>query len=84
MESNEQVKRLEAVRAKAESLSKEKSRLTGELDSQKKRLAEIEKKCKDEFDCEIDALPALITELESESEKSLAESEVILGLRVPA
>jgi predicted nucleic acid-binding Zn-ribbon protein len=81
MEISEQIKRLETARARAESLSKEKSRLTGELDSHKKRLSEIEKKVKDEFQCGIDQLPALITEFGNEAEKSLCEAEVILGLR---
>ena len=81
MEVNAQMKRLEAARAKADALSKEKSRLTGELDSHKKRLEEIEKRCKDEFSCEIDQLPEMIVAMESEAEKSLLEAEVILGLR---
>jgi len=55
--------------------------LTGELDSHKKRLSELEKKCKAEFDCKIDELPAIITSFETEAQRTKEEAEVILGLR---
>ena len=78
---DEQVKKLNELRSKTEELSREKSRLTGELDSHKKRLAELEKKCKAEFDCTIEELPNVAAGLESQAAEFIAEAEAILGLR---
>ena len=55
--------------------------MTGELDSQRKRLTEEEAKCQTEFECGIQELPNLIEGFKTEAENSLANAEVILGLR---
>ena len=65
-------------------MSREKSRLTGELDSHKKRLSEEEAKCQQEFECGIAELPALIENFKTEAETSLSNAEYILGLREDA
>jgi len=51
------------------------------LDALKKRQVELEKRAKDEFECSVDELPALIEQLEKEAEVSLANAEKILGMR---
>ena len=81
MEVQDQVERLNAARAKAQELTQEKSRITGELNALKKRQAELEQRAKEEFDCSIDELPKLIQELEEQAEVSLANAEKILGMR---
>ena len=78
---DEQVRKLNELRTKAEELSREKSRLTGELDSHKKRLAELESKCKSEFDCTIEELPGIAENLKTQAQEYIAQAEVILGLK---
>lgn len=64
-------------------MSREKSRLTGELDSLRKRLEELEGKAKTEFDCTVEQLPELITGFDEATEKSLTKAEISLGLKQP-
>jgi hypothetical protein len=83
-EVDNQLQRLNQARQRAEELSREKSQLTGELDSHKKRLSEEEAKCQQEFECGIAELPALIENFKTEAETSLSNAEYILGLREDA
>lgn len=53
----------------------------GELDSQKKRQEELEKKCKEDFDCAVGDLPALIDGFKMEADKSVTKAEVMLGMK---
>ena len=80
-EVQEQMDRLNAVRRKAEEVDREKSRISGELTTHKKRQEELAQKCKAEFECEVDELPKLASELREHAEDSLKEAEVVLGLR---
>ena len=80
-EIEQQVERLNQARVKAQELTQEKSRIAGELDALKKRQSELESKCKEEFDCNVEELPELIKQLSEEAEKSLSDAEKILGLR---
>ena len=82
-EVQELMKRLEVARNRADELEKEKSRLTGELEATKKRLGELENKCKEEFDCDVKELPGFIKQLEDEAEKSLKNAEGVLGMDGP-
>jgi len=66
------------VRAKAEEMSREKSRITGELGALKKRLDEMEAKCRKDFDCGVEELPALITQFKAEAKKAISNAEAIL------
>ena len=78
---DEQVKRLNIARQKVEEISREKSRLSGELDSLTKRLEELEVKTKEEYDCTIDQLPQLKADFDVHSEESLNKAETILGIK---
>jgi transcriptional regulator len=78
----EKIKRLHEAKKKAEDISNRKQRITGELDGHQKRLSELEKKCKEEYDCEVTDLPGLIDQLEKEADISISEAERILS--VPA
>ena len=53
----------------------------GELDSQKKRQEELEKKCKEDFDCAVGDLPGLIDGFKTEADKSVTKAEVMLGMK---
>jgi len=79
---DDKLKRLQDARKKAEDISKRRQRIAGELDGHKKRLAEIEKKCRDDYGCEIAELPKLSANLESEAEELIKEAERLLS--VPA
>lgn len=80
-EVQEQMERLNTVRKKAEEVDREKSRIAGELGTHKKRQEELQKKCKEEFDCKIEELPALVKDLNKQAEKSLSQAEIVLGLK---
>lgn len=80
MEIQEQVARLNVARAEAQRVATEGSRLEGVLASAKKRRDELEKQCKDKFDCPVSGLGELIEEFESVAEKELKQAERILGL----
>ena len=80
-EMQEQLAGLQKARSKAEELTKEKSRIAGEIGALEKQLLEIETKCKTDFGCDVLGLPVLITELREESEAEIVEAEIILGLR---
>jgi uncharacterized membrane-anchored protein YhcB (DUF1043 family) len=81
-ELDEKMKRLQEARKKAEDVARRRQRIAGELDGHLKRSAELEKKCREDYGCEVDELPSLSTRLEKEAEKSIAEAEHLLT--VPA
>lgn len=78
------VQRLNTARQRVEEVSRENSRLTGELDSQRKRLNEEAAKCQKDFNCQKKELPSLITSLKETAEKQMATAEYVLGLREDA
>ena len=47
----------------------------------KKQLEDLESKCKTDFECAIEDLPAFIQQLKEEAETALANAEIILGMR---
>ena len=73
--------RIQKARELAESLSREKSRITGELGALQNQLKDLETKCKADFDCTISELPEFIITLKTEAETALSNAEVILGLK---
>ena len=81
-EPDEKMQRLQAARKMAEEVSRRRQRIAGELDGHMKRSAELEKKCRDDYGCEVGELPHLRIQLEQEAEKSIAEAERLLS--VPA
>ena len=77
----QQVQRLQKARERAEELSREKSRLTGEQGALQNQIKDLETKCKTDFDCSIDDLPGFIAQLKTEAETAIVNAEVILGIR---
>jgi len=80
MMADNQMERLEKARKKVNDFEKEKSRITGELDTHKATLGKIKQDAKTQFDSELDELPDLIEGLGKEAEVSLAKAEKILGI----
>lgn len=80
-EVQDQVDRLQVARQKAEEFSREKSRLLGELGALEKQKKDLEKKCTQEFGCDISGLPNMIKSFRSEAERALQNAEIALGLR---
>jgi DNA repair ATPase RecN len=76
------MKRLQEARKKAEEVSRRRQRIEGELDGHQKRLAELEKKCREDYGCEVAELPELSAQLEKEAEQAIVEAERLLT--VPA
>jgi DNA repair ATPase RecN len=76
------MRRLQDARKKAEDVSRRRQRIAGELDGHLKRLAELEKKCRDDYGCEVAELPGLSAKLEKEAERAIVEAERLLT--VPA
>ena len=81
MEVLELTARLTKAREKADDVDRERSRLTGENDNQKKQLTELGTSCKQDFECGIDDLADLIEQAEQEATKTLTDAETVLGLR---
>jgi len=77
----EQMDRVNTFRKKAEEVDREKSRVSGELGTHKKRQEELAGKCKEEFDCKVDEIPKLVDDLMDVSTKSLEQAEIVLGLK---
>ena len=73
--------RIQKARELAESLAREKSRITGELGALQNQLKDLETKCKTDFDCTIGDLPEFISQLKTEAETALSNAEIILGLK---
>jgi hypothetical protein len=44
-------------------------------------LAELESKCKGEFDCTIEELPGIAENLKTQAQEYIAQAETILGLK---
>lgn len=80
-EGQELVGRLNTARTRLEELSKESSRLSGELGAVKKRCEEVESKCQTEFGCSTAELPGVIEQMRQTADATLAEVEISLGLR---
>lgn len=80
-EADDTMNRLNRARTVLDKMSQDQSRLTGEKNTHEKILAELEKRCKDEFQCGIDQMPELIAGFDEQAVKSLDTLEIVLGIR---
>ena len=78
------LQRLEFVTKTVDDLTTKQARLNGELDSHGTRLAELEKKCLEQYQCRIEELPAIREKLEQEAADAVADAESLLGIGTPA
>lgn len=60
-------------------MSREKSRVSGELDAARRRYEETEKKCKETFDCTPAELPAIREQMTEEGRRLVEEAEAVLA-----
>jgi len=80
MSVKEKMKRLEDARNKADEISRQKERLTGQVEEMKKRVDELEAKSRDEFNCEVSEIPDLVEELDAEATEAIKKAEGLLGI----
>jgi len=78
-ETADMMRRLEALRKKLDDAKADYNRLSGELAGHKNRLAELEEKCKADFDCALDELPGVAADMKAEAERLLLEAEKVLA-----
>lgn len=76
---SDKLDRLERAKSKVEELSRAKERLSGVLETKKARVAELEEKARKDFDCEIDEIPDLVEQLDSEATAALEKAEKMLA-----
>ena len=67
------------ARQRCETVSREKSRISGELDAARRRYEETERKCKETFDCAPSELPAIREQMTEEGRKLVEEAEAVLA-----
>lgn len=79
MEKDEKMERLDAATKRVEELARTKERLGGVLETKKARVEELEKKARDEFDCEVADIPDLVEKLDAEATEALEKVERLLG-----
>ena len=72
------MKRVKAIRESMDSIKEKRSKLSGEIDAGKKRIAELKKECKDKYSVDIADLPDIITKLDAEAEEALQKAEELL------
>jgi len=72
------MKKLESLRAELDAKKAEWNRLNGELSGHKSRLEELEKKCREDFDCSPDELPGVVEAMNNEAARLLVEAEAAL------
>lgn len=74
-------RRVKAIREKMDKIKQRKSELTGEIEGNKKRLADLKKECMDKYQVDISTLPDLIKKLDAEATEAIEQAENILGMR---
>lgn len=75
----DKMERLKNATERAEEMARTKERLSGILETKKSRVDELERKAKDEFDCEVADIPDLVEELDKEAEAALQKAERLLS-----
>lgn len=78
MEKDEKMERLDEATKRVEELARTKERLGGVLETKRARVEELEKKARDEFDCEVAEIPDLVEKLDAEATEALEKVEKLL------
>lgn len=76
--SEQQVRRLNELRNKLESLRQEQGRLAGERDGHDKRCEKLRQECLTKYKIKIEELPNAIAKLEIDAEEALSAAEKLL------
>ena len=77
--ANEKMERLNEAKKRVEELGRTKERLSGVLETRTARVEELEKKARDDFDCEVSDIPDLVEKLDAEATQALEKAERLLG-----
>lgn len=77
---NDKMQRIQKIKEEIDSIKENKSRLTGEIAGNQKRLKELEKELTDKHGIGPKEIVETIKKLEQETEESLKEAERILKL----
>ena len=77
----EKIKRLKVVKETIETIKEKRSKLTGELDGNKKRLQELKEECMEKYQVDITVLPEMIKKIEEEAEASILKAEELLNIK---
>jgi hypothetical protein len=70
--------RLQQANQAVEEMTRTKDRYSGIYETKKARVEELEKKTREEFDCEVAEIPDLVEKLDKEAEDALAKAEAML------
>lgn len=73
-------KRIKTIRETMDSIKQKRSKLSGELEGNKKRLEELKKECLAKYQVDIVNLPEIIKKLDADAEKALQQAEAILKI----
>lgn len=72
--------KMEQIKKRLETVKTEKSRLDGEIAAKEQQLKELEEKCKEEFDCDLESLPGLLDGVLTKIKGSQAKIAEMLGI----
>lgn len=74
----DKMERLKKASQAVEEMTRTKDRFTGMYDTKKARVEELEKKTREEFECEVADIPDLVEKLDKEAEEALQKAEEML------
>ena len=74
----DKMQRLKDANQQVEELTRKKDRYSGIFETKKARVEELEKKTKEEFDCDVSEIPDLVEKLDKEAEEALCKAESML------
>ncbi len=77
---HDKLQRIQKIKEEIDSIKESKSRLTGEIAGNQKRLKELEKELTEKHGITPKEIGETIKKLEKEAEETLQEAERILGL----
>jgi hypothetical protein len=75
----DKMERLNRARTRVEELTRNKERQSAIVETKRARVEELEKKAREEFDCEVAEIPDLLEEMDSKADEALAKAEKMLA-----
>jgi len=79
-EYESQMQELSEIRSKIEESQNRKNKLEGELKGYESRIVELQDKCQEKFDVDIEDLADIAEQLESEADEWITEAKDIMGM----
>jgi hypothetical protein len=75
----DKMERLNRARTRVEELTRNKERQSAIVETKRARVEELEKKAREEFDCEVAEIPDLLEEMDRKADEALAKAEKMLA-----